>query len=152
MAALPFLLRLVAIALGLGIAQWTADTVAFRSAFVFVVATFLLGVLNTLLKPVLVLLMLPFVVLTLGIGLWVVNAILVMLASALLPGFDLGGWGAAFWSALWISLFSLGAQALAGGDDQRFRRVVVQKRGFRRRDGRGPGDSGKKNDDDVIDI
>ncbi|MFP4352057.1 MAG: phage holin family protein [Puniceicoccaceae bacterium] len=151
MAALPFFLRALATALGLGFSQWTSDSVSFTGAGSFLPAVLLLGLFATLLKPVLVLLMLPLVVLTLGVGLWVVNALLVMLTSALLPGFTLAGWGGAFWCALWVSLFSLGALALPGGPDTRFRRVVVRRRGFRPVSGDG-GRKNEKKDDDVIDI
>ncbi len=149
METLSFLLRTLAIALGLGIARWTSDAVSIEGWPDYVFAVLLLGVFATLLKPILVLLMLPFVVLTLGIGLWVVNALLVKLAAAIIPGFILGGWGAAFWSALWISLFTLVAQALAGKANGRFRRVVVRQRGFRPQT---PPRKRRKDDDDVIDI
>ena len=148
MPVLPFILRALATALGLGVSQWTSDSVSFSGGGSFVLAVLLLGLFATLLKPVLVLLMLPLVVLTLGVGLWVVNALLVMLASSLLPGFALSGWGGAFWSALWVSLFSLGAHFLTGGTDGRFRKVVVHQRGFRR----SQPASKEKKDDDVIDI
>ena len=151
MAVLPFILRALATALGLGFSQWTSDSVSFTGEGSFLLAVLLLGLFATLLKPVLVLLMLPLVVLTLGVGLWVVNALLVMLTSSLLPGFVLAGWGGAFWCALWVSLFSLGALYLTGGSDGHFRKVVVQRRGFPRSSDDGGRKKGKK-DDDVIDI
>lgn len=155
MAAIPFFLRLIAVALGLGVAQWTTKSVSFESGTSFGFSVLLLGVVITLLKPVLVLLMLPFVILTLGMGLWVVNALLVMLTSSLIPGFFLAGWGAAFWSALWVSLFTLGAMAISGKKDQRFGRVVVHQSGFRRGKPSSKDPSLKppsSKDDDVIDI
>ncbi|MBC2600389.1 phage holin family protein [Puniceicoccus vermicola] len=159
MAAIPFFLRLIAVALGLGVAQWTSDSVSFASGYSFAFSVLILGAVLTLLKPVLVLLMLPFVILTLGVGLWFVNALLVMLTSSLIPGFYLADWGSAFWSAIWVSLFTLGAMAMSGKKDQGFRRVVVHQSGFRR-NGSAPGASPeqnpkkapKKEDDDVIDI
>lgn len=144
---LPLILRFVAIALGLLVAQWSADSVEFASPASFVFSVVLLGIFSTILKPVLILLMLPLVVLTLGAGLWVINALLVMFTSALVPGFVLGGWGAAFWVALWVSLFALGGFLLTGQEDQRFRQVVVRKRGFRTEPSRK-----NRADDDVIDI
>lgn len=158
MAAIPFVLRLLAVALGLGVAQWTSDSVTFSSGVSFAFSVLLLGVILTLLKPILVVLMLPFVILTLGVGLWVVNALLVMLTSSLIPGFFLDGWGGAFWSALWVSLLTIGTMAVTGKNHDPFRRVVVQRKGF-------PGPSGPSRkcsarnrprnppkDDDVIDI
>ena len=148
MSALPLILRFIAITLGLSVADWTSRSVEFGSPVAFVFSVILLGILATLLRPVLILLMLPLVVFTLGLGLWVVNALIVMLASALIPGFTLADWGAGFWTALWVSLFSLAAFVLGGQQDPKFRRIVVRQRGFR-----AGGETKKpKDDDDVIDI
>jgi len=155
MTAIPFLLRLIAVALGLGFSQWTSDAVSFDSGAGFGFAVLLLAVVLTLLKPVLVLLMLPFVVLTLGAGLWVVNALLVMLTSYLVPGFLLTGWGGAFWAALWVSLLTIGTTCLAGRLEPPFRKVVVRQRGFRPAGvspNQDPSRKSTRKDDDVIDI
>lgn len=143
----PVLLRLLASALGLGLAQWTAEGVGFAGPPVFVFAVLLLTFLNTLLKPLLVLLVLPLVVLTLGLGLWIVNALLVALTASLVPGFDLAGWGSAFWAALWVSVFSVIFPLLVrrGDDLELRRRVVVRRRGF-------PRQRKDEDDDDIIDV
>lgn len=65
-----------------------------------VVAAIVLGVLNLLLKPILFLLTLPITILTLGIFSLILNALLVWLASAIVPGFALAG----FWSAFLFSI------------------------------------------------
>lgn len=59
-------------------------------------AALMLGLINTLVRPVLAILTLPITVLTLGLFYLVLNALLFWLASALLPGFHVGG----FFSAL----------------------------------------------------
>jgi len=64
-----------------------------------VVVTVVLAVLNALLKPLLVL-TLPATILTLGLFLFVLNAVIVLLAAKLVPGFVVDG----FWSALLFSL------------------------------------------------
>jgi putative membrane protein len=70
------------------------------------VAAFLLGIVNTLIKPILVLLTLPLTILTLGLFLLVINGLMVWLVSALVSGFHVSGfWGAVFGSIL-ISLVS----------------------------------------------
>ncbi len=73
----------------------------FRSALV---AAFVLGLLNTLLRPVLVLLTLPVTVLTLGLFLFVINALLFYFAASLLDGFQVAGFGAALVGSLVYSL------------------------------------------------
>ncbi|HJV93773.1 MAG TPA: phage holin family protein [Azonexus sp.] len=55
-----------------------------------------LGLINTLLRPLLVLLTLPVTLLTLGLFIFVINALLFQLAGTLIDGFQVGG----FWSAL----------------------------------------------------
>lgn len=65
----------------------------------FVVAV-VLGILNTLVKPLLHLLALPITILTLGLFSLVINAIVVLLADKIVPGFEVGG----FWWALGFSL------------------------------------------------
>lgn len=55
-----------------------------------------LGLINTLLRPLLVLLTLPVTLLTLGLFIFVINALLFQLAGSLIDGFQVGG----FWSAL----------------------------------------------------
>ena len=55
------------------------------------VAALVLGLINTLVRPVLAILTLPITVLTLGIFFLVLNALLFWLAGALLPGFDVQG-------------------------------------------------------------
>lgn len=75
-------------------------------------AALVLSVLNTLLKPLLILFTLPFVIFTLGTGVVLINAALLYLASALVPGFQiLGFWSAVFGSVM-ISAISLTATVL----------------------------------------
>ncbi|WP_224982256.1 phage holin family protein [Geomonas agri] len=59
-----------------------------------------LGLINTFIRPVLMLLTLPFNILTLGLLTFVINALLIMLTSALVRGFTVDGF-------LWALLFSL---------------------------------------------
>lgn len=65
-----------------------------------------LGLINALLRPLLVLLTLPVTLLTLGLFIFVINALLFQLAGALVDGFQVGG----FWSAL---LGSVGYSAIS---------------------------------------
>lgn len=55
------------------------------------VVALVLGILNTFIKPLLILLTLPINILTLGLFTFVINALLMMLTSALVPGFKLDG-------------------------------------------------------------
>lgn len=64
------------------------------------VIALVLGVLNTLVKPILFFLTLPITILTLGLFALVLNALMVLLASSIVPGFSVDGF-------LWALLFSI---------------------------------------------
>jgi putative membrane protein len=68
------------------------------------VAALVLGLLNTLLRPLLVLLTLPVTLLTLGLFLFVINALLFWMAASVISGFNVAGFGAALIGSLLYSL------------------------------------------------
>lgn len=70
-------------------------------------AALVFGVVNGIVRPVLVLLTLPATVLTLGLFLLVVNALMLMLTAALVPGFTVAGLGSALLGSLLLTLFNL---------------------------------------------
>lgn len=69
-------------------------------------ATLVIGLLNVFLRPIIVLLTLPVTLLTLGLFTLVINGLIFYLASHLVSGFHVAGFGAAFLAALLFSLFS----------------------------------------------
>jgi putative membrane protein len=68
------------------------------------IAALVLGLLNTLVRPLLVLLTLPVTLLTLGLFLFVINALMFWAAASLLSGFNVNGFGAALIGSLIYSL------------------------------------------------
>jgi putative membrane protein len=68
------------------------------------IAAFVLGLLNTLLRPILVLLTLPVTIVTLGLFLFVINALMFYFAAAILDGFNVAGFTAALIGSLLYSL------------------------------------------------
>jgi len=83
------------------------------------IAAIVLGFLNAIVKPVLVLLTLPLTVVTLGIFYFVLNGIVFALASVLAPGFEVDGFGWAFLGALLMSVVSSMLGGLAAEPKQR---------------------------------
>lgn len=74
--------------------------------FSALIAAVLLGIVNTIIRPILVILTFPLTLLTFGLFLLVINALMLWLVSALLSGFQVNGfWGALFGSIL-ISIVS----------------------------------------------
>ena len=74
--------------------------VAVTSFFVALLLALLLGLINALEKPVFILLTLPLTIFSLGLFIFVINALLIILAAKIVPGFHVSG----FW---WALLFSL---------------------------------------------
>lgn len=70
------------------------------------VAALLLGIINAVIRPFFVLLSLPLTVLTLGLFTFVINALMLKLTAALLPGFAIYGFWTAILGAILISIFS----------------------------------------------
>jgi putative membrane protein len=103
-------------------------------------AAFLLGILNTFLRPIIFFLALPLVILSLGLFVFVINALLLYFVGLLMrPHFYVDGFWAAFWGALIISLVSLPLTSLTGSGSSRFEfRRVRRPPDADRHDGNGP--------------
>jgi|SRR5882672_9943697 len=101
-----FILRALIAALGLWLATEWVNGVHIDSPGTLVIAGLLLGIVNAIVRPLAIILTLPFTILTLGLFLLVVNAAMVGLVAWLLSGFNLDGFGPAFWCALIVSLTS----------------------------------------------
>ncbi len=69
-----------------------------------VVLAVVLGLINIFIKPLVKLITLPLTILTLGLFSLVINALFVILASNLVPGFSVTGFWAAFWFSIILSL------------------------------------------------
>ena len=76
------------------------------------IAALVLGVLNAIMKPILVILTLPLTVLTLGLFLLVINATILSLAGYIVPGFEVRGFWAAVFGAVLISICTTAGDAL----------------------------------------
>jgi putative membrane protein len=106
-------------------------------------ASLLLGILNAFVRPILMLIALPLLIFTLGLFTFVINALLLMLVSAMLkPNFEVDTFGYAFAGAAIISIISIALNILTGSTRAS---IKIQR----------PSPPPKKNDDDdkpVIDV
>lgn len=109
-----FFLRAAIASLGLWLASTLVDGLDFRSGGWLILAAILLGVVNGVVRPLVVLLTLPLTVVTLGLFLLVVNGVMLALVAALLPGFSIGGFWDAFWGAIIVSLVSWAGSMIFG--------------------------------------
>jgi len=90
------------------------------------VAAGFIGILNALVRPVLIILTLPLTIVTLGLFVLVINALLFMLAAAIVPGLQVSSFWSAFFAAIIVSIVSwIMNSAVAGGGGERT--VIVRK-------------------------
>ena len=82
-------------------------------------AALLLGILNAFLRPVLLLLAAPLIILTLGVFIFVVNALMLLLVNQFVHGFHVDSFGSAFLGAILISIVSWLLSAFFRGSDGR---------------------------------
>jgi putative membrane protein len=76
------------------------------------VVALVLGLLNAIIRPVLILLTLPVTILTLGVFILVINALLFWAVASFIEGFHVAGFWSAFWGAIVYSLISWAVAAL----------------------------------------
>ena len=82
------------------------DGIQVSSFFTAVIAAAVLGILNAFLRPIALLLTLPINILSLGLFTFVINAIMLKIASGIIPGFDVYGFWAAVFGSFLISVIS----------------------------------------------
>ncbi|HEX9368400.1 MAG TPA: phage holin family protein [Vicinamibacterales bacterium] len=101
-----FLLRLLLNGVAVFLAAQLIPGISVASPGAALAAGIVLGLVNAIIRPVLILLTLPFTLLTLGLFIFVVNAICLALAAWLVPGLTISGFGAAFLGALVVTVTS----------------------------------------------
>lgn len=110
-----FLVHWLVMAVALFITTRLVGGVQVNSYTTLAVAALVIGFVNALVKPVLLILTLPLTVVTLGLFYLVVNGACLMLAAALVPGFSVQSWGSAIIGALVLSVIGwLLSRVLAG--------------------------------------
>ena len=82
------------------------DGIEVRDGKAALFGAIILGFANAFVRPILVLLTLPVTILTLGLFLLVVNALMLMLAAAVVRGFEIEGFGAALWGAVGLAILN----------------------------------------------
>ena len=79
-----------------------------------IIGALVLGFANAIVRPVMVVLTLPLTIITLGLFLLAINAMMLRLVSALVPGIRINGCGTALWGGVVLSLLNLGVELLFG--------------------------------------
>ena len=111
----PFLLHWAITAFALWVAAHVFKGLRFDGGGALLVAALLLGLANAVVRPLLVVLTLPLTLLSFGLFLLVINALVLMLVARLVRGFHLDGFWTAFWASIFMSLLSLVLGLVLGG-------------------------------------
>ncbi len=111
-----FLLRWSMNLLALVIAASLIDGIKIQSIGMGILAAGILGVVNAIIRPVVLILTLPINLLTLGLFTLVINALMLKIVADLVPGFVIETFHAAFWGALVISMVSWLLNIFVGGN------------------------------------
>jgi putative membrane protein len=122
-----FILRMLITAAGLAVAAWLVPGIAFSGPGTLLLAALLLGIVNALIRPFVIVLTLPITILTFGLFLLVINAAMFGLVAWLLDGFAVSGFFAALFGWLIVSLVSWFASYYIGPKG-RYQVIVIERR------------------------
>ncbi len=129
-------MRWAVLALGVVLATKLVPGIEYRDGPTLIAVVLLLSFFNAILKPLLLLFTLPFIVLTLGLGVVVINALLFLFVGRLVDGFQVAGFWSAVGGALVVSITNLLVSAFLKGS----------------KGSQNTAPPAKKKPDDVIDI
>jgi len=99
----PFIIRWLCTTIAVAVAAWMTG-ISYSGVWTLFAVALLLGLVNAFVRPVLMLLGLPFIVVTLGFAILILNALLFWMVSGLVPDFKVSGFGQAFFAALIVSV------------------------------------------------
>jgi putative membrane protein len=108
----PLLLRWIILALGVMLATKIVSGISCDDGVTLLAVVLLLSFFNAILKPLLVLFTLPFILITMGLGVVVINALLFMLVGRLVDGFHVAGFWPAVGGSLVVSITNLLVSAI----------------------------------------
>ena len=118
------LIQMMITALALLIGDYLMDSVRFDEPWVALITAIILGMLNSFLRPLLIVLTIPVTVFTLGLFLLVINAMMLMLTDHLVDGFHIERFTSALLLSIFISLvnafFGAKVQVVRSGQDNHF--------------------------------
>jgi len=101
-----FILRWLVTTVAVYVAANLVPGIHCTSVGALVGASLLLGIINAFVRPVLLLLSMPFIIVTMGMFIFVVNALLLLFVSQMIPAFNVDGFWSAFFGSILISITS----------------------------------------------
>jgi putative membrane protein len=131
-----FFIRWFVTAVAVFAAAWIVPGITYSSFTSLAFASLLLGIINALVRPVLLILCLPLILVTMGLFILVLNALLLWLVSGLMLGgsFQVDGFWSAFWGGIGVGVVSWLLSSFFRGSDGRIyplthHTVIKQARG-----------------------
>lgn len=112
----PFLVQWLITSLSLWASSYVFAGLKFENARALVISALLLGFANAIVKPLLIILTLPLTLVTFGLFLLVINALMILLVAWLVKGFTISGFWTAFFASIFISVLSFLIGAFFSGD------------------------------------
>ncbi len=119
-----FIIRWIITTLAVMAAAWLLRGISYETMSALLGASLLLGIINALIRPVLLLLSLPFIIVTMGLFIFVVNALLLLLVAAVVPAFHVDGFWNAFFGSIIISIVSWALSSVFRTSDGRVRLIT----------------------------
>lgn len=119
------LVRWLVLALGVLLATKLVHGIHCTDVSTLIVVVLLLSLFNAILKPILLLFTLPFIILTMGLGVVLINALLFFWAGSLVEGFYVADLWAALWGGVVVSLTNLVVSMLTRGPPKPPKRTDV---------------------------
>jgi putative membrane protein len=114
-----FVIRWGVITIAVMVASALVPGIRYDSTASLIGAALLLGILNAFIRPILLILSAPLILLTLGLFILVINALMLRIVPSIIIGFHVESFGSAFWGALIISVISWLLSAFFRGSDGR---------------------------------
>lgn len=119
----PFLTRWIVTTLAVIVAAYFTG-IRWDSVSALIGASLILGIVNAFIRPIFLLLSLPLILLTLGLFIFVVNALMLWMVGGIVPGFHVESFASAFFGSIIIGIVSWGLSAFFRGSDGRVHAIT----------------------------
>lgn len=124
MSVTAFLIRWLVTTIAVFAAEKIIPGIHCQSAGALLGASLLLGIINAFVRPILLLLSIPFIILTMGLFILVVNALMLMLVAQIIPSFGVDGFWSAFFGSIVISFVSWILSSFFRSSDGKFHTIT----------------------------
>ena len=114
-------------ALALWLTSFIFHGISFSSKKSLLISALLLGFVNAVIRPVVIILTIPLTLVTFGLFLLVINAVMMLLVSALVPGFRISGFWTAFFASILVTLISIFVSMLIFGPEDSLLNTPAQQ-------------------------